>query len=507
MAVASDQSSGRPLPRSVRRALDAMRGHVAHTRSVTDLAAEAGVTSRTLQRQFLTFLSKTPRAMLRDIGFENARRELLQGSPGSKVMDVALRCGFPHCGRFSIEYRRRYDETPSQTLKRQAYFLASVSSQRCSLVPARLWPTLALAKIEAAPDNAELAGHIADDLALALTRAGISVTTHPKSTRYQLIGAIRGSGAESRLIVRLIDIGSGRQLWVDRSDGALADSAETHLATRIAASLQPCLRLAEIDYAARKSGTDLCADDVALRAMPGVLSLEAEGNARALDLLERAIEQDPRHALATALAAWAHIQRVVYHFTAEPQRARARSLELAERARTLSGNATVLAVLANALTLLGELDSADTVVRKALAVDGGSAWAWGRSGWIDAYRGDPHSAIERFKISLDLAPRDPLAFNNMVGIGCAHLAAGDFAEAARWQQRALVDHPSATWVHRTMCPAYVLAGAKSEARRSFGALRDQYPELTIAEVQLGMPPLPQLRNPVVDALHDLGLPR
>ncbi|MBW8903246.1 MAG: helix-turn-helix domain-containing protein [Bradyrhizobium sp.] len=472
MAVASDQSSGRPLPRSVRRALDAMRGHVAHTRSVTDLAAEAGVTSRTLQRQFLTFLSKTPRAMLRDIGFENARRELLQGSPGSKVMDVALRYGFPHCGRFSIEYRRRYDETPSQTLKRQAYFLASVSSQRCSLMPARSWPTLALAKIEAAPDNAELAGHIADDLALALTRAGISVTTQPKSTRYQLIGAIRGSGAESRLIVRLIDIGSGRQLWVDRSDGALADSA-----------------------------------DVALRAMPGVLSLEAEGNARALDLLERAIEQDPRHALATALAAWAHIQRVVYHFTAEPQRARARSLELAERARTLSGNATVLAVLANALTLLGELDSADTVVRKALAVDGGSAWAWGRSGWIDAYRGDPHSAIERFKISLDLAPRDPLAFNNMVGIGCAHLAAGDFAEAARWQQRALVDHPSATWVHRTMCPAYVLAGAKSEARRSFGALRDQYPELTIAEVQLGMPPLPQLRNPVVDALHDLGLPR
>src|SRR3954451_3446713 len=218
MAVASDQSSGRPLPRSVRRALDAMRGHVAHTRSVTDLAAEAGVTSRTLQRQFLTFLSKTPRAMVRDIGFENARRELLQGSAASKVMDVALRYGFAHCGRFYIEYRRRYDETPSQTLKRQAYFLASVSSQRCSLMPARSWPTLALAKIEAAPENAELAGHIADDLALALMRAGISVTTQSKSTRYQLIGAIRGSGAESRLIVRLIDIGSGASFgWIDRS--------------------------------------------------------------------------------------------------------------------------------------------------------------------------------------------------------------------------------------------------------------------------------------------------
>jgi len=193
--------------------------------------------------------------------------------------------------------------------------------------------------------------------------------------------------------------------------------------------------------------------------------------------------------------------------SAEPQQDRARSLKLAEKARTLSGNATVLAVLGNALTLLGELETADLVIRKALSLDGGSAWAWGRSGWIDAYRGEPESAIERFKISLDLAPQDPLAFNNLVGIGCAHFATGNYAEAAKWQQRALIDHPSASWVHRTMCPAYVLAGAKSEACRSLGALRRHYPQLTLSEVQRGMPPLPQgYRNLVVDALHGVGLP-
>ena len=103
--------------------------------------------------------------------------------------------------------------------------------------------------------------------------------------------------------------------------------------------------------------------------MPGVLSLDAEGNARALDLLERAMEQDPSHALATALAAWAHAQRVVYHFTTEPQADRARGIELAHRAQTLSGDASVLAVLGNALTLLYELDTAELVIRKALEVD------------------------------------------------------------------------------------------------------------------------------------------
>jgi AraC-like DNA-binding protein/tetratricopeptide (TPR) repeat protein len=509
MTAGPDTSSSKPLlPRNVRRALDAIHADIGHAWTVTELAAVAGVSSRALQRQFLAFVGKTPRATLRDIKFDRARRELLRGVLGAKVMDVALRCGFSHFGRFSVEYGRRYGETPSQTLKRQAVFVGAVAAMPSScFMPSRGWPTLAFGRIEAAPEHLEIAADIADDLALALTRAGISVGKQPRSARYHLIGAIRGSGSQTRLIFRLIDNETARQLWAHRSDGVLGETVEDHLATRIAAALQPCVRLAEIDHALRKPGGELRPDDLALRAMPGVLALDAEGNARALELLHRALQQDPRHALAMALAAWAHIQGVVYHFTDDPEQERARSLDLAQRARALVGDATVLAVLGNALTLLGDLDAADIVIRKALSLDGGSAWAWSRSGWIDAYRGDAESAVDRFKIALDLAPQDSLAFNSLVGIGCAHFVVGNYAEAARWQQRALAEHPSASWVHRTLCPAYLLAGAESEARRSLGALRRQYPQLTLSEVHRGMPPLPQAyRNLVVDALHGVGLP-
>ena len=47
------------------------------------------------------------------------------------------------------------------------------------------------------------------------------------------------------------------------------------------------------------------------------------------------------------------------------------------------------------------------------------------------YNGDAESAIERFKIALDLAPNDSLAFNSMVGIGCAHFGAGNYVESDR----------------------------------------------------------------------------
>ncbi|KRR03480.1 hypothetical protein CQ12_25985 [Bradyrhizobium jicamae] len=498
-----------PLPRGVRRALDAMRANIGHAWRLTELAAIAGTSGRTLQRQFLAFVGKTPRAVLREIGLECARRELLQGTPGAKIMDVALRSGFPHFGRFSIVYRRRYGETPSQTLKRQGVLTNALGAMPSLYVSARDRPAVAFGPIEAAAENLAVAADIADDLVTALTRAGIAVATRSMAARYHLGGAIRGSGAQTHLTIRLIDTETGGQLWAHRADGVVRDDTSTteHLAIRIAAALQPCLRLAEIDRALRKPITSLGAQDLALRAMPGVLSLDAIGNARALELLERAMNQDPNHPLATALAAWAHVQRVVYHFTHAPQQERARSLELAHRARGLGGDATALAILGNALSLLNAFDTADLVTRKALAMDGGSAWAWSRGGWIDVYKGDPQSAIERFKIALDLAPHDPLAFNSMVGVGCALFIAGQYAEGAQWQERALAEHPSASWVHRTLCPAYVLAGQGPQARRSLGALRQHYPDLTVSEVQRGMPPLPPSQcELVVGALQEAGLP-
>jgi len=518
MVASTQKASTTPLlPRSVRRALDAMHANVGHPWRIAELAEVAGVSARTLQRQFLSFLGKTPGDVLRDIGFERARRDLLRGALGEKVMDVAARSGFPHYGRFSVAYRRRYGETPSQTLRRQARFAAELATQLPVLMPSRDRPLIAFAGIEpgiepgidAGISPPGIAAGLADDLVIALHRAGLAVTRQAPAARYQLLGAFRGPPSEQRLVLQLIDRDSGRQLWAHRIEGVLHHEPESHerLATRIAAALQPSLRLAEIERVQHKPESELAPHELALRAMPGVLSLDAEGNARALDLLERSMQQSPDHPLAIALAAWAHAQRVVYHFATDPLREKARGLDLARRAQALPGDATMLAALGAAMTLLDELDGATQVIRKALALDGGSAWAWSRSGWLDLYRGDPESAIERFKIGLDLAPQDPLGFNSVVGIGCACLMTGNYVDAARWQQNALREHPSALWVHRTMCPAYVLSGERAEARRSLDAWRAHHPGLNLSEVQRGMPPLPEsTRNLVLEALCDVGLP-
>jgi AraC-like DNA-binding protein/Flp pilus assembly protein TadD len=497
------------MPRGVRRALDALRADPGRDWGMRDLAAVAGLSCRSLQRQFRAFLRKPPLALLRDIRFDGARRELLQGATGMRVMDVALRWGFPHFGRFSTEYRRRYGETPSQTLRRQVALLDALVAAPMILPPHGDQPAVTVGEIDADAGAEDIARAVADELATALVRTGLAVTSRPGQARYRMTGILRESGGALRLTLRLLDAETGRHLWAHRSDAApgAGFGFDEQQAARVVAALQPGLRLAEIDRARRKPDAHLSAYDLTLRAMPHVLSMDAEGNARALELLERARERDPQNALATCLAAWAHAQRVVYHFSAAPAEDRIRGTELAHKALTLGGDASALAILGNALTSLNAVETAAAVIRKALSIDGGCAWAWSRGGWVDVYRGDSDSAIERFLISLELAPQDSLAFNNLVGIGVAHFNAGRYREAAEWQERALQEHPTAAWVHRTMCPAYVLAGAPSDARRSLAALRANYPELTVASVQQGLPPLrPAVRELVFGALQAAGLP-
>jgi transcriptional regulator GlxA family with amidase domain len=55
---------------------------------------------------------------LRNARFEKAREALRRARPEESVTEIAMTLGFSHMGRFSVEYRRRFGERPSETLRR-----------------------------------------------------------------------------------------------------------------------------------------------------------------------------------------------------------------------------------------------------------------------------------------------------------------------------------------------------------------------------------------------------
>ncbi|WP_159444814.1 helix-turn-helix domain-containing protein [Rhizobium hainanense] len=107
-----------PSPGHVKRAIDYMRAHLSEPLTLEDIAFASGTGARALQMGFRQFKSSSPMSYLRNLRLEAVHQELSSNPSASSVSDVAIRWGFVQLGRFSGEYRVRYGELPSDTLRK-----------------------------------------------------------------------------------------------------------------------------------------------------------------------------------------------------------------------------------------------------------------------------------------------------------------------------------------------------------------------------------------------------
>lgn len=105
------------LPRHVRKVEDFLREHAHEPICADQLAQLAGVSMRSLYAGFREYCGISPLQYLRNLRLDGARQTLL-AEPDSNVTSVAMRWGFSHMGRFSIEYKQRFGESPSQCLRK-----------------------------------------------------------------------------------------------------------------------------------------------------------------------------------------------------------------------------------------------------------------------------------------------------------------------------------------------------------------------------------------------------
>lgn len=106
------------LPRHVRRVQEYLRAHAHEPMQATRLAEVAGCSLRGLYAGFQEFCGMSPMQYLRELRLDGVRADLLVGGTAVSVSGVALRWGFGHLGRFSAEYKARFGEHPSETLRR-----------------------------------------------------------------------------------------------------------------------------------------------------------------------------------------------------------------------------------------------------------------------------------------------------------------------------------------------------------------------------------------------------
>jgi AraC-like DNA-binding protein len=106
------------LPRHVKRVQDYLRANAAEPVTADQMALVAGVSLRSLYAGFKDYCGVSPMQYLRILRLDGARQALLN-EPDCNIASIAMRWGFGHLGRFSIEYKGRFGESPSQSVRRR----------------------------------------------------------------------------------------------------------------------------------------------------------------------------------------------------------------------------------------------------------------------------------------------------------------------------------------------------------------------------------------------------
>jgi AraC-like DNA-binding protein len=208
-------------PRGVAMAIRFMQRNLARPLTTGEIAAAAGTSERSLRRQFQRFTGQSPIAFHRHLRLEAARHALCDNHAKADITTAAGMHGFNHLSHFTGQYRRRYGELPSATLRAlRESPLPLPSHAMCEPISLIVLPFICT---DSEFSNAAFAETMTDRVISALTRtrwlnvlspdsdlpAANNIRVAPACARYAVRGRVQCIGGRVQAVIRLIDVTTG----------------------------------------------------------------------------------------------------------------------------------------------------------------------------------------------------------------------------------------------------------------------------------------------------------
>ena len=184
-------------------------------------------------------------------------------------------------------------------------------------------------------------------------------------------------------------------------------------------------------------------------------------------------------------------------------------LSLAERVKRLgTDDAFTLSMLGLQLFHSKvDCDAGIELVDRAIRSNPNSAPAYGARGLLRAWDGGSDTAIADFEQSMRLSPRDPFAFNAMMGLALGHCNAGRYFEAALWADKSIQAFPHSAASLQTAILCYVGAGRLDDAKRVMADCLRLMPDWRISTLrEWNGPRSPEVIAKLREAFIKAGLP-
>jgi adenylate cyclase len=223
------------------------------------------------------------------------------------------------------------------------------------------------------------------------------------SAKYIVEGSVRKSGNRVRVTAQLIETVDDNHIWAERYDRELTDifAVQDEIVRAIVTIIPGELNRRILEQMRRKLPGNLTAYDCELRGR-WAFSHASEGVASSIAWYERAIEADPNSATALANLAQA-VAYGVFMIGTPASEAFARASELATRAVSIdSHNPVVLHCAAYVHLLRGDNRTAESYIKRALALNPNDHLIVQTMGEVLCYGGRPQEALEWFKKSAKL---------------------------------------------------------------------------------------------------------
>jgi adenylate cyclase len=326
--------------------------------------------------------------------------------------------------------------------------------------------------------------------------------------RYILEGSVRNAASRVRVTGQLVEAETGRHVWADRYDRTLDDvfAIQDELTMSVVAAIEPSLRQAEIERVKRKRPDSLDAYDLVLRALPHVYTAMPDGAAKALPLLESALNMEPDYALAHGFAAWAH--EIIFARGGTHEENRLGAVRHAEAAIAHGrDDAMALTLGGFALGLFAhDREAAQQALEAALALSPSCALTYVMGSVVMVYAGNADRGIEWGEQALRLSPFDPMSYAALLSVTLGHFQRGEFEAAHLAAHKVFQTNPFWSLAHVLLAATQVRVGRLDAARSAAVRVLELQPGFTISGLCASFDIHPSLATPLTEALKEAGLP-
>jgi TolB-like protein len=324
-------------------------------------------------------------------------------------------------------------------------------------------------------DLSRITGSFVIARSTAFTYKGKSVDTRQigreLGVRYVIEGSVRRSDKEVRVNVQLIDAETGAHLWADQLDRDMYDlfRLQNEIRGRIARALQFELAIAD----AGRSTDNPDALDYILRGRAAWWKpISRENNAEGVSLFKRALALDPRSIEAQIGLALMLVSRVFDFWSDAPDVDLQHADQLIARALAVSPN-SAWAHYAKGQVLRAQLQYEDAAIEyeTAITLDRNLANAYAWLGRCKLAIGSVDEVIPLVEYAIRLSPHDRNLAAWCWQIGAVHLLKARADEAVRWLEKARSAYAGYHYIHASLAAGYALRGETKRASVALGEAR------------------------------------